>query len=93
MLLIFKTTRRFSQYGWQVANVSGNANNSSNAGTFYLNLNNSSGNTNQNIGSHACLSFSKCSHRCEHPAPWQNTKLASQSASKETERSEAKIST
>lgn len=36
-------------------NVGGNSNNSENAGGFTLNSNNSSTNTNQNIGSHVCL--------------------------------------
>ena len=36
---------------WQVALFSSNSNNGVNAGTFYWNLNNESGNANTNIGS------------------------------------------
>jgi hypothetical protein len=39
----------------QVAKLSGNANNGGNAGFFYWNLNNSSGNANRNIGSQLSL--------------------------------------
>lgn len=39
----------------QVANVSGNANNEANAGFFYWNLNNTSGNRNQNISTQLSL--------------------------------------
>lgn len=34
--------------------LGGNANNGSQAGVFYWNVNNSSGNANRNIGSHVC---------------------------------------
>ena len=40
---------------WQVTKLSGNANNGVNAGTFYWNLNNTSSNLNQNIGTHVGL--------------------------------------
>ena len=36
--------------GWHVTIFSRNANNGTNAGTFYWNLNNDSGNLNRNIG-------------------------------------------
>ena len=39
----------------QVTLFRANTNNSANAGTFALNLNNRSGNANQNIGRHVCL--------------------------------------
>ena len=39
-----------SNSGWRVLNVGGNWNNTSNAGLFYFNGNNSSSNTNTNIG-------------------------------------------
>jgi hypothetical protein len=45
----------FCIQGWQVAKLSGNANNSSKAGAFYLNANNTSSNLNQNIASHLSL--------------------------------------
>jgi hypothetical protein len=42
---------------YQVVHVSSNANNGTNAGTFYLNSNNDSSNANRNIGSqHAVCS-------------------------------------
>jgi hypothetical protein len=41
--------------GWRVAKLGGNANNGTNAGVAYWNLNNSSGNTNQNIASQVSL--------------------------------------
>ena len=44
---------------WQVTKLSGNANNGVNAGTFYWNLNNTSGNVNQNIVSHVGLLWDK----------------------------------
>jgi hypothetical protein len=41
-----------------VVNVSSNANNAANAGTFYVNSNNDSGNRNRNIGTHLAVSCS-----------------------------------
>lgn len=41
--------------GWQVVNVSGNANNSGDTEAFYANANNDSGNANQNISSQVSL--------------------------------------
>ena len=41
----------------RLAHTSGNYSNGANAGTFYLNVNNSTSNTNANIGSH--LTFLK----------------------------------
>jgi len=40
---------------WQVVKLSSNANNSANAGAFYMNANNTSGNANQNIGGQLTL--------------------------------------
>lgn len=49
---------------WHVTIFSRNANNGTNAGTFYWNLNNGSGNLNRNIGRQlAGTSLSKCSRR------------------------------
>jgi hypothetical protein len=42
----------FRTASWQVAIVSSNANNGTNAGGFYWNLNNDSSNLNRNIGTH-----------------------------------------
>jgi len=41
--------------GWQVTNSGGNANETANAGTFYLNANNTSSNINRNISGQLCL--------------------------------------
>jgi len=41
--------------GWQVTNWGGNLNNEANAGLWYANFNNSSGNTNANIGAQLSL--------------------------------------
>jgi hypothetical protein len=45
--------------GWQVVKLGGNANNSDQAGAFYLNANNTSSNLNQNIGSQLTLLLNK----------------------------------
>lgn len=64
-----------------VAHFSGNANNGTNAGTFYWNLNNSSSNANRNIGS-------QLGHlnqlRCEFLTPWSN--IAPQELGSESEQ-------
>lgn len=52
-----------------VPHFGSNANNGTNAGAFYWNLNNSSGNANRNIGtqvSHLNL------FRCDRPTSWSN---------------------
>lgn len=48
-----KTKVKVQQYGWlamRVVAVGGNSNNGGNAGVFYVNANNGSGNRNTNIG-------------------------------------------
>ena len=60
-------------YFQQVAKLSGNANNGANAGMFYWNLNNDSGNLNQNIGSQISL-FKMILYSIINLASWQNTK-------------------
>jgi len=47
--------RTYIHTDWQVALFSGNSNNGVNDGAFYWNLNNTSGNVNQNIVSHVGL--------------------------------------
>ena len=50
--------------GWHVTIFSRNANNGTNAGTFYWNLNNDSGNLNRNIGRQLAGCFiKKCSRK------------------------------
>ena len=62
----------------QVAKLSGNANNGTNAGTFYWNLNNTSSNVNVNISSQLNL-FQKVIkfYNIIILASWQNTKQTS----------------
>lgn len=50
----------FKGISGQVLAVSGNANNTSNAGAWYWNSNNSSGNTNANIGSQLSYLIYNC---------------------------------
>lgn len=61
---------------WHVALVGRNANNSVNASRFYWNLNNTSGNANQNIGSQLSL-FRNDDCDMENLASWQNTRQTS----------------
>ena len=56
--------------GWRVVRLGGNANNSANAGTFYINANNDSTNDNINIGSQLALNSKSEYH---NHASWQNT--------------------
>lgn len=51
--------RTYTHMYWQVALFSGNTNNGVNDGAFYWNLNNTSSNLNQNIGTHVGLLVSK----------------------------------
>ena len=56
----FLTLKRIFRLGTQlhsllVTHLGGNANNGSNAGSFYWNLNNDSSNRNRNIGAHVYL--------------------------------------
>ena len=53
---------------------SGNWNNSDNAGTFQLHVNNSTSNSNSNIGTHSCFILIKVCDVC--PTSWSNTKQA-----------------
>lgn len=55
---------------WRVANFGGNANNGTNAGGWYWNFNNTSGNRNQNISRHTY--FLKINNISLIPASWQN---------------------
>ena len=59
---------------WRVVLVSNNANNSSKAGSFALNANNTWSNANVNIASHLCLWYTKIIDKCSHLAPWQKIK-------------------
>ena len=52
--------------------MGGNANNSVNTGTFYMNANNTSSNANRNISSHLCLKVYLELYR--NLASWQKTK-------------------
>jgi len=60
-------------YFQQVAKLSGNAYTGASAGMFYWNLNNDSGNLNQNIGSQISL-FKMILYSIINLASWQNTK-------------------
>ena len=46
--------------GWRVLHVGGNWNNGSNAGLFYFNANNTSSNTNSNVGTRLLVFLSLC---------------------------------
>lgn len=47
-----------STTGWTVLNVGGNYSNGSNAGLFYFNANNTSSNSNANLGARPLVCFS-----------------------------------
>ena len=68
----FRRTNRVTM-SQQVAQLSGNANNGTNASFFYWNLNNSSGNANRNIA--AQVSLSRNLYNIVILASWQNTQL------------------
>jgi len=57
-------------FSWQVAKLSGNANNGTNAGVTYWNMNNSSSNDNVNISSQ--LSLYIIFKKYKNHASWQN---------------------
>jgi hypothetical protein len=65
---------RFLHLGWRVFLAGGNANNSSKAGSFTLNANNTWSNDNVNISSHLCLLCNKILNKCKDLASWQKTK-------------------
>ena len=62
---------RLLHLDWRVALVGGNANNSSKAGVFIVNANNTWSNDNVNIATHLCLNYLI---KCSNLASWQNTK-------------------
>ena len=78
--------------GWQVCLLGGNANNSLNAGAFYLNANNDSANSNTNIGRRLCLLLLKksLSVMTFFRASWQNTKQCPIGVGRATEDSGVK---
>lgn len=77
--------------GWQVCLLGGNANNSLNAGAFYLNANNDSANSNTNIGRRLCLLLKKSlSVLTCFRASWQNTKQCPIGVGRATEGSGVK---
>jgi hypothetical protein len=54
---------------WRVANSGGNANNGTNDGAFYLNVNNAATNLNRNITRHEVFKYKICS-MAQDLTPW-----------------------